>query len=104
MSKMALSDFCAEVKNHGFFIEVSPDRMVLIPSRFAVVTVGSISETSHGLRTLMTGGMATTDVTLKYLEHVFQSYPKYEQEGEYAIVNTFMKQWKADLANFLVLP
>ena len=51
-AKMKMEEFFRLVKARGFYIELDPFMIVMIPSRFAICSVASGAEVTHGVRML----------------------------------------------------
>lgn len=52
LGSMRCSDFFLQAKGFGFYAELEPDTVLIIPSKFALVSISATAEVTHGLRML----------------------------------------------------
>ena len=66
LSNMAAQQFLALVDACGFSYKAVPGSLVIIPGRFAVVTIGGLLNVSHGMTWFIPGGKGSIMDAIKY--------------------------------------
>ena len=75
LNKMTVQQFLSMVDQQGFSYHASVGALYIIPGRFATITLGGLSERTHGLQWFVPGGPSNIKQSLDYMNQLQKESP-----------------------------